>query len=51
MVLLSLPENRYAALDLQAQAATRAAERKADLLRRAAAYDNEGLATGAADLR
>ncbi len=40
-----------AALDLQAQALARAAERQAELLRRAAAYENEGLATVAADLR
>ncbi len=40
-----------ASLDLQAQAVVRAAERKADLLRRAAAYENEGLASVAADLR
>ena len=40
-----------ATLDLQAQVATKAAERKADLLRRAAAYEKEGLTTVAADLR
>ncbi len=40
-----------AALDLEAQILTRAAERKADLLRRAAAFEGEGLTLVASELR
>jgi hypothetical protein len=40
-----------AALDLEAHVAARAAERKAELLRRAAGYEAEGLTTLAAELR
>jgi hypothetical protein len=38
-------------LDLKVRLVVRAAERKADLLRRAAAYEQEGLTTIADDLR
>ncbi len=40
-----------AALDLEAQALARLAERKANLLRQAAAFEAEGLGTVAAELR
>ncbi len=40
-----------AALDLEAQILTRAAERKADLLRQAAAFEAEGLTLVASELR
>ncbi len=40
-----------AAMDLQAHLLTRAADRKADLLRQAAAFEAEGLSLVAAELR